>query len=104
VWPWLPWLLLATDGVIARPGARRVAALALVVALQLFGGHAESGFHVLVAAALFAALRLSRRPGPERLGALARLAAGAAAGGALAAIALLPFAELLSHSADLAAR
>lgn len=102
VWAFLPWLLLAIDAGIRRPRAGPVAGLALVVALQFFGGHPESSFHVLVAGALFALLRLSRIP--QRRRAVGRLAAGLAAGTALAAVALLPFAELLWHSADLATR
>ena len=61
VWAWLPWVLLATDHVVRRPTARAFAALALVVALQYFGGHPETSFHVLAVALLFALLRGPRR-------------------------------------------
>ena len=83
-----------------RPGPRPVAALALVVALQYFGGHPESSFHVLAAGSFFALLALSRIERGARLRAIGRLAAGLVAGSLLAAIALLPFLELLSHSGD----
>ena len=120
VWAWLPWLLLLADRVVRgrgfrplgehpqgnpapRAGVPPVAALALVVALQFFGGHPESSFHVLAVAALFSLLPLSRagRAAPRAIG---RLALGLGAGVVLAAVALLPFADLLRHSADLASR
>jgi hypothetical protein len=96
VWAWLPWVLLATDHVVRGPTRRAFAGLALVVALQYFGGHPETSFHVLAAALLFALLR-----GPRRVG---WFLGGVAAGTALAAIVLIPFLELLAHSSDLANR
>jgi hypothetical protein len=102
VWAWLPWLWLGVWEVARRPGAQPVAGLALVVALQFFGGHPESSFHSLASAALFALLALSRSD--DRLRAAGRLVLGVLAGAALAAVALLPFAELLLHSNDLTTR
>ena len=96
VWAWLPWVLLATDHVVRGPTRRSVAALALLVALQYFGGHPETSFHVLAAAFLFALLR-----GPRKI---AWFLGGVAAGTALAAVVLIPFLELLAHSSDLANR
>jgi hypothetical protein len=96
VWAWLPWVLLATDHLVRGPTRRAFAALAFVVALQYFGGHPETSFHVLAAALLFALLR-----GPRRVG---WFLGGVVAGTALAAIALIPFVELLAHSSDLANR
>jgi hypothetical protein len=104
VWAWLPWLLWLADRVVRRPGIGPVAGLAVVVALQFFGGHPESSFHVLAAAALFALLPLSRVGRRAALPAVGRLAGALVAGALLAAVAILPFAELLGHSADLAAR
>src|SRR5215208_1242819 len=104
VWAWLPWLLLLADRVVRRPSRAATAALALVVALQFAGGHPESSFHVLAAAALFSLLPLSRGARGDAPRALGRLALGLVAGSALAAVVLLPFAELLAHSADLATR
>ena len=73
--------------------ARRSRRSALVVALQYFGGHPETSFHVLAVAVLFALLP-PRAPVAPRL---ARRAPGARAGRghALAAVVLLPFVELL---------
>src|SRR4051812_17897133 len=96
VWAWLPWVLLLTDRVVRRPGARAFAGLALVVAVQYFGGHPETSFHVLATALLFALLR-----GPRRV---AWFLGAVAAGTALAALVLIPFAELLVNSSDLANR
>ena len=98
VWAWLPWVLLATDHVVRGPtgGGAFAGARAVVVALQYFGGHPETSFHVLAAALLFALLR-----GPRRVG---WFLGGVAAGTALAAIVLIPFLELLAHSSDLANR
>ena len=102
VWAWLPWVLLGVHAVVRRPGAPPIAGLALAIALQFFGGHPESSFHVLAAATLFAILLLSRSE--HRRAAIGRLLAALAAGFALAAIAIVPFAELLAGSADLAER
>src|SRR4051794_8084612 len=41
VWAWLPWLWLGVWEVARRTGMRPVGGLALVVALQFFGGHPE---------------------------------------------------------------
>jgi hypothetical protein len=97
-WALLPWLWLCADRLARRADLLGVCALAVVVGLQFLGGHPESSFHVLVATAIFFALRLGRRPALlPRLGAFA---GAIALGAALAALALLPLAELLGHSAD----
>src|SRR5262249_25898387 len=96
VWAWLPWVLLATDNAVRRPSGRALALLALSVAVQFTGGHPPTSFPVLAAAAPFALLR-----GPRRF---LWFAGGVLAGTALAAAILLPFAELLAHSSDLANR
>ena len=96
VWAWLPWVLLATDRAVRRPSGRALALLALAVAVQFTGGHPETSFHVLAVATLFALLR-----GPRKL---PWFLGGVLAGTALAAAVLLPFAELLAHSSDLANR
>ena len=54
---WLPWLLLASDGVLNQPRARRAGMLAVVVGLVIVGGHIQTSAHVLLAAGLFASWR-----------------------------------------------
>ena len=59
VWALLPWLILLTERVIRDPRRCRSRASASVVAIQFFGGHPESNFHLLAATAAY--LRLPRR-------------------------------------------
>lgn len=102
----LPWLLLLVEALLKRPRALPVLGLAVVVALQFFGGHPETSYDVLVvtvAFALFRLLELKRRDQPVWRPALA-VALGLAAGIALAAVAIVPFVELLLHSSDLESR
>jgi len=100
VWALLPWVLVATDRVVRRPDAPGVAWLAGATALALFGGHPESTFHVVVAAAALALLSAGLR----RPRALAAWALGIAAGAGLAGLLLVPLLELLAHSGDVATR
>jgi hypothetical protein len=108
VWALLPWLLLLADRVARDPSLPAGAGLAAVVALQFFGGHPESNFHLLGVTVAFFALRLvvRRREGstapPGR--ATAVFAAALGGGAALSAITLLPFLELLAHSNDVEVR
>jgi hypothetical protein len=107
VWTFIPWLLLLTEHLVRRRTLLAGAGLAAVVALVLLSGHPESSFHALLATGLFLLLRLwqARR---EDLSAaqpawrtLLAFGGAALAGAALAAISLIPFLELLLHSADL---
>lgn len=111
VWAWLPWLFALTELVVRRPGPPPAAGLAIVVALQFFGGHPESSFHVMFATLLFFALRLvvrrraeseleERALGPP----LAAFAGGLVGGALLAAVALVPLAEMILHSGELEER
>jgi hypothetical protein len=107
VWAYLPWLCLLAEHLLRRPGTLPFAGLAGVIALQYFGGHPESCFHVLLATVLFWILRVAatRPPGVRAVARSAVVFIGAlVAGTALAAITLVPFIEFLSHSADLDAR
>ena len=61
VWSLIPWLLLATDRLVRRPGLLSGAGVAAVVGLQFLAGHPESSFHALLAAVAFFALRLWQR-------------------------------------------
>ena len=105
VWAFLPWLLWLTDRLVRRPSAGAVGALGAVVALQFFGGHPESSFHSLAAVAAYFAFRTVQL---RATGGLVRpsLAFGGAVvlGGALAALTLVPFLELVNHSGDLERR
>jgi hypothetical protein len=110
VWAWLPWLLAFTEMVVRRPGPLHASALAIVVAFQFFGGHPESSFHVLFAALAFFVLRLVvlRRESPPDERPLGRpvvgFAVGLVGGALLAAISLVPLAELILNSAELEER
>lgn len=106
VWTLIPWLLLATEMLVRRPDLLAGGLLAGVVGIQFLCGHAESSFHALLTTVLFFALRLwqARRgapPGELRPGRTAAVFAGAlVAGTALSALTLVPFVQLLLHSAD----
>ena len=109
VWALLPWLLLLTERVIRAPGPLPAAGLAVVVALQFFGGHPESNFHLLATTVVYFAFRVVvlRRQGalaPELGRPLLTFFAALAGGAALAAITLVPFIELLFHSSDVEVR
>jgi hypothetical protein len=104
VWTFLPWLLLLTDRLVRRPSLLAGAGLAAIAGLQFLSGHAESSFHVLMAAAAFAGLRAwqaRRATGASLLRPLVAVGGAIVAGAALAAVSLIPFAELLWLSADL---
>jgi hypothetical protein len=104
VWALLPWLILLTDRVIRSPATLPVAGLAAVVAIQFFGGHPESNFHLLAVTGIFFGFRLwlLRRAGelPDLRRPTLAFAAGLAGGAALAAVVLVPFLELLFRSGD----
>jgi Bacterial membrane protein YfhO len=105
VWALIPWLLLATAHVVRRPGPTSTAALALIVGLQFSAGHPESSFDALSVTVLFFLLRLLVvRPSAacSRTATLG-FVLGLTGGAALAAIVLIPFLELLSHSSDTSA-
>jgi hypothetical protein len=122
VWVLLPWLLLATERLIRRPDGLSVAALAALVALQYFGGHPESSFHVMFATVAFFVLRVLQVHWKDwkaaagdvrgRAVALARqvrrptavFAMALVGGAALAAVTIVPFLELVGHSKDLSNR
>jgi hypothetical protein len=56
---WMPWLFLATDRALDRPGSRSVGLLALAVGCVLLGGHVQTSAHVLLAAGLYVAWRIA---------------------------------------------
>jgi Bacterial membrane protein YfhO len=125
VFPWIPWMLLATEYLIRRPGLLTASGLAFIVALQFFGGHPESSFQALFAVGCYFVLRVLQSPGGavaavrtaaaerrSRLGTLYRsvrkpilvFVVAIALGAALAAVAIVPFVELLRKSSDLSSR
>ena len=103
---WLPWLLLASDGVFRDPSARRSGLLAIVVALVVLGGHIQTSAHVLIAGGLYALARLWRerraRTGSGRAGASWVL--GVCLGLSLSAVQILPLGAYLSKSPVWSAR
>jgi hypothetical protein len=104
IWAVLPWMLILVDVMARRPGLLAGAGLAVLVALSYFGGHAETTFHVLLVAVAFFAFRLLLHRRAEALAprALVRPTAGFAlaliGGTAIAAVVVLPLAELLLQS------
>jgi Bacterial membrane protein YfhO len=110
IFPLIPWLLLLAEVIRRRPCPLVGAGLAGLVAMTYFGGHPESTFHALAVTTLFFALRLlfGVRPPQSGLRTLARpaltYALAFAAGTAIAAVMLVPFAELLFNSGDLSRR
>ena len=84
VFPLIPWMLVATERLIRRPGLLSVAGLSGLVALQFFGGHPESSFDALVVTVAFFVLRVLQEPGGvasaiSRAGPQGRSRTGAAA-------------------------
>lgn len=125
VFPFIPWLLFATDRLVRKPDSLTGAGLALIVALQFFGGHPESSFDAMFVTVAFFVMRVLQAPGngvaaitdagrrgTSRLAALTKtvrrpvivFVLALALGAALAAIIILPFLELLHQSSDLTAR
>jgi len=102
---WLPWLVWAVELQLRATGWRRALAcgwrLALIAALLLLAGHAQTAWYALLLAGLWAAWRLlttSTLRWPRRATLAAGLAAALALGAAIAALQLLPTAELLRES------
>ncbi len=100
VWALIPFLLVAVERAIRRPDIRGAAPLAIVVAAQFLCGHPESSFHAMLAATIYFVVRVyALRPNLGR--AIGAFVGATALGTALAAVTLLPFAELLLRSADI---
>jgi membrane protein YfhO len=93
-----------TDRVIRSPRPLPVVGLAAVVALQFFGGHPESNFHLLAATLVFLALRLWVLRPPRLRAPIVAFVLGVVGGTALAAVTLIPFLELLARSSDVEVR
>jgi Bacterial membrane protein YfhO len=109
VWALIPWMLLATERLIRRPDLLSGAGLAAVTGIAILAGHPESTFHAVLTTVAFFLLRIVQLSRRREAGGRPVLCTGAfvgalAGGAALAALMLLPFGELLFHSADLAQR
>jgi hypothetical protein len=96
---WLPWLVLALDGIGDRVTLRRLAAAGLLGAMLALPGHFQTALYAFSGAAVWAALDslLTRRLDRAR-----RVAAGLVAvgvwGAALAAVMIVPGLELVRQS------
>ena len=110
IFPLIPWLLVVTERLVRRPGPLPAAGLAALVGLTFFGGHPETTFHSVFVTAVFFLFRLGLRARVTRAGPRALIqptvifGLSVGVGTALAAVMLIPFAELLAHSSDLAQR
>jgi hypothetical protein len=102
VWAFVPWLCLLCELVVRRPGPLPFAGLAGIAGLQFASGHPASSYQVLFAIVLCWVGRVLADPELRRgwLPRLLTLAAAVVTGALLAAVALIPFAELLRHSSD----
>ena len=89
----LPWLVWAGERLLAEPGPRAAALLALAIALPAFTGHAEIA--VFCAAGGLACTLAGAARAPR---VLPWLAAAVAGGVALAAVVVLPFVEAVRQS------
>ena len=102
---WLPWLVWAVESQLHAVGWRAALAaawrLTAITALLLLAGHAQTAWYALLLAGLWTAWRLLTAAGlgwPRRGGLALGLAAALGWGAALAALQLLPTAELLRES------
>jgi hypothetical protein len=106
----VPWLLVLAELLVRRPGPLPAAGLAALVALQFFGGHPESSFHAGVVLVVFFAFRLvtrlraEGRPARDAVRPAVAFLLASLTGAAIAAVALVPFLELLYGSGDLERR
>ena len=95
---WIPWLMWAALGIV-RQGRRRDAAwLALFSGLLLLAGHAQTAWYGLLLAGLLAVYETARTRPAGWYGRLALALGGVALGAGIAALQLLPTAELMGLS------
>ncbi len=93
-----PLLIAAAGDAVDRPGGRVRAAIGVLVALQLLGGHVEIAFLEAVAGAAWVAMRCFAS-GRSTGRAFATWIGGHLLGAAMGAIVLFPFVEFLLDSA-----
>jgi hypothetical protein len=98
--PWAPWLLLATESLLTWPGLRGSVVLGVVLGLELLAGHAQTAFYTGLMVAGYFVVRVWPRRRSAFNDCRRSLAAGGRFGVAvvlgifLAAVQLLPTAEL----------
>lgn len=96
---WIPWAFVAADRLVERPARERMATLAVVLALSLFGGHPEVAFYGALGASAYALAFGSLESGFAGARAvLRRLAIAGLICVALTAVQILPFVEALLES------
>ena len=96
---WMPWLLWAALGILQQRRLRDAGLLALLIGLQLLAGHAQTAWYSLLLLGLFALFWVLRHRAIRLVAAAGADCAGAAGLGAMiAAVQLLPTAELLRTS------
>jgi hypothetical protein len=112
---WLPFAVWATDRMLVGQSWPAAMTLGVVLALMVLGGDPQMAYHVLLMAALYAVVNLSKSEAPARETAIVRIDAcpslarracgsvaliglAAACGLALAAIQVLPSAEAAAAS------
>ena len=88
---WLPWILLAAEGLVGRPRLRSVAVLGAALALQWLTGHAQTAWYTLLLAGVWVIYR--SRSASSWKAALLGLAAAAGLAFAVAGAQLLPTIE-----------
>ena len=93
----LPWLMLAAEGLADRPDRRRLAAVAVVVAMSLLAGQPEIALKSTILVSVYLLIRLHQL-GRLQIRSVAAWIAGHLLGVAIAAVAVLPFIDAYSHS------
>ena len=100
---WMPFLLLCAERLLTRRRLTDALSLAVVIALQALAGHAQLWYYSLWALGLYALWRCATQRATDarlstRVLPLGMIAVAVAAGAALAAVQLIPTAELAWQS------
>ncbi|MBL8155013.1 MAG: hypothetical protein JNM70_12590, partial [Anaerolineae bacterium] len=94
---WLPWMIWAAMRVLEQPSRRRAALFSLIVVAQLLAGHAQTAWYsLLLVAASVGWWAATHRPTAWR--SLGIIVLGLTLAAVIAALQLLPTAELLMQS------
>jgi hypothetical protein len=106
---WLPWVMLAVDGVIRKPSWGRLASLGIATCILLCSRQLDISAQVLIASGLYGVWRLVNIYGAQCLAGPARKAglfvlAGWLLGGALAAPYVMPISDYVRTGARTAER